>query len=97
MLAEEYPELGFHAPSADAPPAFSLHLHVEDADALMKSAVAAGATVEREAEDQFYGERSGTVVDPFGYRWMIGHSVEDVSVEEMQKRYRQMFTGATAS
>jgi PhnB protein len=61
--------------------------HVDDADEVMRRAVAAGATVVRPATDEFYGERSGRVRDPFGHEWLIGHHIEDVSPEEMQRRY----------
>jgi PhnB protein len=54
---------------------------------LIARAVAAGARVEREPADAFYGERSGVVRDPFGHRWNIGHSIEEVTHEEMQRRY----------
>jgi uncharacterized glyoxalase superfamily protein PhnB len=90
MLAEEYPEMGFVAPAPGEVGA-SLHLHVDDADGMFEASVAAGATAEREPTDQFYGERSCTVRDPFGYRWMIGHSIEDVDVKEMQRRYDKLF------
>ena len=50
----------------------------------------AGATVEMEPADMFYGERSGVVRDPFGHRWMIGHSIEEVAPDEMQRRYTKM-------
>ena len=53
--------------------------------------VAAGATLERAASDAFYGERSGVVIDPFGHRWNIGHSIEEVTPEEMQRRYVALF------
>jgi PhnB protein len=53
--------------------------------------VEAGATLERPAADAFYGERSGSVIDPFGHRWLIGHSIEEVSPEEMQRRYTALF------
>lgn len=93
MLAEEFPEFGFRPPQAgDAVPVV-LHLHVEDADATFKSAIAAGATVVREVTDEFYGERSGRIRDPFGHEWLIGHSIEDVSPTEMQRRYTAMFEG----
>jgi uncharacterized glyoxalase superfamily protein PhnB len=65
----------------------SLHIHVDNADAVIDRAVAAGATVLMPAKDQFYGERSGVIRDPFGHRWNIGHSIEAVSAEEMQRRY----------
>lgn len=90
MLAEEFPEMGFTAPLPGQAPS-SLHLHVDDADQMFEAARRAGAAIEREPSDQFYGERSCTVRDPFGYRWMIGHSIEDVGVEEMQTRYTRLF------
>jgi uncharacterized glyoxalase superfamily protein PhnB len=91
MLSDEFPEYGCHAPDPQAPSSFVIHLHVDDADALMAKAVAAGARLVRPAQDHFYGERSGTVRDPFGYDWMIGHSIEAVEPEEMQRRYTEMF------
>jgi uncharacterized glyoxalase superfamily protein PhnB len=69
----------------------TIHLHVDDADAMIRRAVACGARLEREPSDAFYGERSGVVIDPFGHRWNIGHSIEDVSPEEMQRRYTALF------
>lgn len=87
MLSEEYPEMGVRSAETLGATPVTLHLHVDDADALLARAIAAGATLERAAEDHFYGERSGTVRDPFGYRWLIGHAIEDVPVEEMQRRY----------
>jgi PhnB protein len=87
MLADEFPEMGFLAPAADSPRTFVIHLHVDNADETIASAVKAGAKLVRPAQDQFYGERSGTVRDPFGYDWMLGHSLEEVAPEEMQRRY----------
>lgn len=87
MLSAEFPEYGIFAPAADAPTGFGLHLHVDDADAMVAAAVAAGATLVRQPQDYFYGERSGTVRDPFGFEWMIGHSIETVEPAEMQRRY----------
>ena len=69
----------------------SLHIHVDDALALIRKAVAAGAQLDREPSDQIYGERSGSVFDPWGHRWLIGHSIEQVTPEEMQRRYDAMF------
>ena len=90
MLAEEYPEYNIRRPDPAAGTSVSLHLHVDDADALIARAVAAGAEVLMPPQDQFYGERSGTIRDPFGHRWNIGHSIETVSAEEMQRRYDQL-------
>ena len=68
-----------------------MHLHVDNVDALMKQATDAGATVVRELADQFYGERSGTVRDPFGNEWLLGHQIESVTPEEMQRRYTALY------
>ena len=91
MLCDEYPEYGIRSASAIGATAVTIHLHVDDADALIAQAVAAGATLESEPSDAFYGERSGAVRDPFGHRWLIGHSIEEVSPEEMQRRYSALF------
>lgn len=95
MLSEEYPEMGVRSPDGLGATPVTMHLHVDDADALVARAVAAGATLERAPEDHFYGERSGTVRDPFGHRWLIGHSIETVTPQEMQRRYAALFAPAT--
>ena len=64
-------------------------LYVENVDAVVEQAVEAGATLEREVEDQFWGDRFGAVVDPFGHVWSIATHVEDVSPEEMEKRAQE--------
>lgn len=87
MLCEEFPELGIRRPDPAHGHSATLHLHVDDADDTIARAVAAGATLERPPGDAFYGERSGVVIDPSGHRWNIGHSIEAVSPEEMQRRY----------
>jgi PhnB protein len=87
MLSDEFPEYGCVGPESVGGASMSIHIHVDDADAVMRRAVEAGAEVVRPAQDHFYGERSGTVRDPFGYDWNIGHHIEDVSPEEMQRRY----------
>jgi PhnB protein len=92
MLSDEFPEYGIRGPGSDGGTSVTIHLHVDDADAVMKRATAAGAVIEREPQDQFYGERSGVLRDPFGHRWNIGHHIEDVSFGEMQQRYTQMMT-----
>ena len=91
MLCEEFPELGIRKPDPAHGHSTTLHLHVDDADALLARAVSAGGTLERAPEDHFYGERSGTVRDPFGHRWLIGHAIETVTPEEMQRRYTALF------
>lgn len=92
MLSEEFPEYGLFAPSADQPLGASIHLHVDDCDALAAKAVAAGATMEMEPTDQFYGERSCRIRDPFGHQWLLGHEIERVDPAEMQRRYTALFT-----
>jgi uncharacterized glyoxalase superfamily protein PhnB len=87
MLADEYPEYDIKGPQSIGNTSITLHLHVDNADEMIKRAVEAGAKIEREPQDQFYGERSGAIRDPFGHRWNIGHSIEEVSPSEMQKRY----------
>jgi len=91
MLSDPYPEYGLEAPTGDRDLASSVHLHVDDADAMCAQAVAAGATMLMPCSDAFYGERGGKVRDPFGHTWMIGHSIEKVEPEEMQRRYDAMF------
>src|SRR3546814_4767264 len=84
-------------PDPDGPRTFGLHRHVDDADATIGRATAAGARLLRAPQDHFYGERSGTVRDPFGYDWLIGHSIEEVEPAEMQRRYEAMLApGGTA-
>ncbi|HZO14657.1 MAG TPA: VOC family protein [Polyangiaceae bacterium] len=90
MIADEFPELGFNGPETLGGTPVTIHLHVDDADALIHRAVEAGAEILFPPKDQFYGERSGTVRDPFGYRWNIGHQIEEVTPEEMQRRYTEM-------
>jgi PhnB protein len=93
MLCDEYPECGIRAPTSGGGTAVTIHLHVDDCDAMIRQAVAAGAALEREPTDEFYGERSGVVRCPFGHRWLIGHSIEDVSPDEMQRRYTALMEG----
>ena len=93
MLADEYPEMNIVGPQTLGGTSFSIHLHVDNADAWIERAVTAGATLLRPAADAFYGERSGSVRDPFGHEWLLGHQVEEVSTEEMQRRYTALFTG----
>jgi uncharacterized glyoxalase superfamily protein PhnB len=93
MLCDEYPEYGIRSASTLGATPVTLHLHVDDADAMIACALDAGATLERPASDAFHGERAGVVRCPFGHRWLIGHAIEAVSTEEMQRRYTAMFEG----
>ncbi len=87
MLSDAFPEFDLGAPAAGSSQGSTIHLHVDNADASIGQAVAAGATLQMAAQDQFYGERSGAVLDPFGHRWLIGHPIEALSPQEMQRRY----------
>jgi uncharacterized glyoxalase superfamily protein PhnB len=91
MLAEEFPECGFRAPQDADGRSVTIHLHVADADAMAAQACAAGATMLRKPTDEFYGERSCLLRDPFGHSWMLGHRIEEVTPAEMQRRYDAMF------
>jgi PhnB protein len=86
MLADEHPEMDLLGPTSRGGATASLMIYTEDADAMFARALAAGATQERAVQDQFYGDRSGTLVDPFGHRWTIATHVEDVAPEIMQER-----------
>lgn len=90
MLSDEFPELGIRAATTIGATPVTIHLHVDDADEVIRRAVSLGATLEREPSDLFYGERSGSFLDPFGHRWLIGHSIEDVTPDEMQRRYNEI-------
>jgi uncharacterized glyoxalase superfamily protein PhnB len=90
MLSDEYPELGIKGPQTVGATTMSIHLHVDDADEVVRRALAAGAEVVRQPQDHFYGERSGTVRDPFGHEWNIGHEIEKVTPDEMQRRYDEL-------
>ena len=92
MLSEEFPEYGLYAPDGATTLGACIHLHVDDCDALAEKAVAAGATLEMAPTDQFYGERSCRIRDPFGHQWLLGHEIERVAPDEMQRRYTALFT-----
>ncbi|MGH7357380.1 MAG: VOC family protein [Candidatus Rokuibacteriota bacterium] len=90
MLADEHPEMGARGPRAFGGAAVSLHLYVEDVDTTVAAAVAAGAKLLRPVEDKFYGDRSGTIEDPFGHHWHVSTHKEDVSPDEMARRAAAM-------
>lgn len=90
MVSDEFPEYGLIGAAAIGKTAVTLHLHVDDADAAVEHAVRLGAKLERAPQDAFYGERSGSIIDPFGHRWLIGHSIEEVTPDEMQRRYTEL-------
>lgn len=93
MVCDEFPEYGMQGPQGDGFTGCTIHLHVDNADAMAERAAAAGATVLMPPTDQFYGERSCRLRDPFGHTWLLGHSIEKLEPEEMQRRYTALMTG----
>jgi PhnB protein len=93
MLADEFPDHGFLSPKAVGGTPVTIHVYVDDVDAVFAKALAAGATATREVENQFYGDRSGQFEDPFGHRWNVASHVEDVSPEEMERRMADLAPG----
>jgi PhnB protein len=86
MLADENLQAGARSPETVGGSSSSLHIYVDDVDAVVQKAVGASAKLVRPVKDQFYGDRSGTIIDPFGHIWSVATHVEDVSPEEMKKR-----------
>jgi len=96
MLADENPQMGVPSPQTIGGTATSLHIYVEDVDTVVEKAVNAGAQLVRPVKDQFYGDRSGTLIDPFGHMWSVATHIEDVSAEELRKRVAAMSHAAGA-
>ena len=90
MLADAYPEWNTTPEDAGGKTTVVLHLYVEDVDAVIERAVAEGAKTLIPVADQFYGDRSGRILDPFGHVWIISTHIEDVSEEEMKRRFAAM-------
>jgi PhnB protein len=86
MLADEYPDMGVRSPKAFGGSPVHLYLYVEDVDAVTSKALAAGARELRPVKDQFYGDRSGTIEDPFGHVWHVSTHKEDLAPEELKRR-----------
>lgn len=91
MLAEPCDQGGFVSPPPGSKTSFAMHLYVPDVDEQFKRAVEAGASVVTEVQDMFYGDRSGSVRDPFGHLWFIGTHTEDLSPDEIRERAMEMF------
>ena len=89
MLADEFPEMGHLGPNARGGPTSSIVLYVEDVDQSFTKALDAGAKEDRPIENQFWGDRMGTLTDPFGHQWSLATHVEDVPEAEMQTRMEQ--------
>ncbi|GIK87042.1 MAG: glyoxalase [Betaproteobacteria bacterium] len=97
MIGEEMVEMGYRGPLSFGGSPVSLLVYVPDVDAVFARALAAGAETKRPVADQFYGDRSGAIVDPFGHQWMIATHVRDVPVEEMRKAMEKMMAEGASS
>ena len=96
MLADEFSEMGYKSPQTLGGSPVSIMIYVEDVDTVFKQAVAAGAKEQRPVKDQFYGDRLGTLEDPFGHVWHVSTHKEDVSLEEMEKRAKSHSAAASS-
>lgn len=90
MLSDEFPDMNKLSPKTRGGGTCSLMIYVPDCDAAFSKAIKAGGIETRAVEDHFYGDRSGTLTDPFGHEWTVGTHIEDVSPEEMNKRMSEM-------
>ncbi|MGA3195246.1 MAG: VOC family protein [Terriglobales bacterium] len=97
MLADEFPEMGHRGPQSLGSSPVSLLVYVEDVDKIVERAVAAGAKIMKPVQDQFYGDRSGFIQDPFGHLWGVATHKEDVSPQEMKERMKKLTPAAKAS
>jgi PhnB protein len=87
MLSDEFPDYGALSPQSIGGTPVSIMVYVEDVDGFVNRAVAAGAKLEKPVQDQFWGDRSGVLIDPFGHKWHFATHIEDISPEEMKKRH----------
>ena len=94
MLADEYPDFGAIGPETLGGTSVKLHLYVDDVDNVFRKAIAAGAAELRPVKDQFHGDRSGMLEDPFGHQWFIATRKEEVTPSEMQRRWAEGLTEA---
>ena len=96
MMADEAPDMGFLSPLSFGGSPVALLLYVEDVNATYDQAMAAGAKSVKPLADQFYGDRAGTLADPYGHVWTVATHVEDVSEEELNKRFAEMMQNQCA-
>jgi PhnB protein len=90
MLADEFPEMNFRSPRAIGGTPVTIHLYVQDVDKVAKKAVAEGAKLLRPVADQFYGDRSASLEDPFGHVWHVATHIKDIPMKELKKRAAAM-------
>jgi PhnB protein len=91
MLADECPEMGAYGPHAGVNASISIHVYIKNVDDVVEKAVSLGAKINRPVQDMFYGDRSGSIEDPFGHKWFVSTHIEDVSKAMMKKRAAQAF------
>jgi|ERR1043166_4637086 PhnB protein len=97
MVADAYPDMGYNGPKSLGGSPVSLMIYIEDVDAVFNAAVQAGATVKEAVSDKFYGDRLGTVIDPFGHVWHLSTHKEDVPLEEMERRAKAAASGSAGA
>lgn len=93
MIADEYPDFGAVSPETLGGSPVKLHINVDDVDTMFAHALELGGTEVRPVKDQFFGERSGMLIDPFGHSWMLSMKIADVSSHEMQERWTAAMEG----
>ncbi len=93
MVTDEYPEMGVAGPKRIGGTPVTLSVYVNDVDATFSAALQAGASQERPVEDQFYGDRSGQFIDPWGHRWNVASHIEDVDEDELNRRAQELMGG----
>lgn len=93
MMADEFPEMGYNSPNSIGGTAVSIHVLVDNVDAMFTKAIKLGAKEVMAISDQFDGERRGTLVDPYGHIWLLATRVENVSFSEMSDRFRMAMAG----
>jgi len=96
MLADEHPEMGYRSPQSLGGTGVGLMVYLDAVDDVFKRAIAQGAKQLQPLKDQFYGDRSGTLQDPFGHQWTVATHIEDVPPEEMRRRAEKMMQGASS-
>lgn len=90
MLSDEFPEMGGKSPESTSGSPVMLHFYTEDVDRIIEKAINAGASLKRPVEDQFYGDRAGSITDPYGHEWYIATHIEDIPDDEVRRRAREI-------
>ena len=91
MLADAHPQMSAYSPDKFGGTPVAIHLYIKNVDAVVKQAVASGAKLERAVENMFYGDRNGTIEDPYGHKWYVSTHIEDVTPAQMRKRAADLY------